>query len=46
MLNVNGRIRRYTAMIERLDPEEIKEIMNIISGKIAKIIKSYDGFIE
>jgi len=36
----------YTAMNERLDPEEIKEIMNRIFGEITQIIKKYDGFIE
>jgi class 3 adenylate cyclase len=36
----------YTAMTERLDPEEVKAIMSQIFGKITEIIKSYDGFIE
>jgi class 3 adenylate cyclase/tetratricopeptide (TPR) repeat protein len=36
----------YTAMTERLDPEEVKGIMSDIFGKITAIIKSYDGFIE
>ncbi|MFC1876851.1 adenylate/guanylate cyclase domain-containing protein [Thermodesulfobacteriota bacterium] len=36
----------YTAMTERLDPEEVKKIMSEIFGKITAIIKSYDGFIE
>jgi class 3 adenylate cyclase len=36
----------YTAMTERLDPEEVKEIMSLIFGKITEIIRSYDGFIE
>ncbi|MCU0590873.1 MAG: AAA family ATPase [Desulfobacterales bacterium] len=36
----------YTAMTERLDPEEVKEIMSHIFSKITAIIKSYDGFIE
>ena len=36
----------YTAMTERLDPEEVKGIMSQIFGKITEIIKSYDGFIE
>lgn len=36
----------YTAMAERLDPEEVKEIMSEIFSKITKILKSYDGFIE
>lgn len=36
----------YTAMTEKLDPEEVKEIMSYIFSKITGIIKSYDGFIE
>jgi class 3 adenylate cyclase len=36
----------YTEMTERLDPEEVKEIMSLIFGKITEIIKKYDGFIE
>ena len=36
----------YTAMNERLDPEEVKGIMSLIFEKIIDIIKSYDGFIE
>ncbi|MDA9761640.1 AAA family ATPase [Desulfobacterales bacterium] len=36
----------YTAMTERLDPEEVKGIMSDIFGKITAIIKRYDGFIE
>lgn len=36
----------YTAITERLDPEEVKGIMSQVFGKITEIIKSYDGFIE
>jgi class 3 adenylate cyclase len=36
----------YTAMSEKLDPEEVKEITSRIFGKISKIIGKYDGFIE
>lgn len=36
----------YTAMTERLDPEETKEIMSLIFSKITSIINRYDGFIE
>ena len=36
----------YTAMTEKLDPEEVKEIMNSIFGEITRIIHRYDGFIE
>jgi len=36
----------YTAITERLDPEEVKEIMSRIFGEITKIIHKYDGFIE
>jgi class 3 adenylate cyclase/tetratricopeptide (TPR) repeat protein len=36
----------YTAMSEKLDPEEVKEITSRIFGEISKIIANYDGFIE
>lgn len=36
----------YTAINERLDPEEVTEIMRTIFEEITEIIKSYDGFIE
>ncbi len=36
----------YTAMSERLDPEEVKEITSRIFGEISKIVGKYDGFIE
>jgi class 3 adenylate cyclase/tetratricopeptide (TPR) repeat protein len=36
----------YTAISERLDPEEVKEIMTRIFGEIALVITKYGGFIE
>jgi len=36
----------YTAMSEKLDPEEVKEITSQIFGEISRIIDQYDGFIE
>ena len=36
----------YTAMSERLDPEEVKEITSRIFGEISRIVGKYDGFIE
>ena len=36
----------YTAMTERLDPEEVKEIMARVFGEIAQIVTKYEGFIE
>jgi class 3 adenylate cyclase/tetratricopeptide (TPR) repeat protein len=36
----------YTALSEKLDPEEVKEITSHIFGKISKIVGNYDGFIE
>ncbi len=36
----------YTAMSEKLDPEEVKEITSQIFSNISNIIASYDGFIE
>ncbi|MBW2486240.1 MAG: zinc-ribbon domain-containing protein [Deltaproteobacteria bacterium] len=36
----------YTAMSEKLDPEEVKEITGRIFGEVSKIIAKYDGFVE
>jgi class 3 adenylate cyclase/tetratricopeptide (TPR) repeat protein len=36
----------YTAMAEKLDPEEVKEITTRIFGKVAQIVSRYDGFVE
>ena len=36
----------YTAMSEKLDPEEVKEITSRIFGEVSKIVAKYDGFIE
>jgi class 3 adenylate cyclase/tetratricopeptide (TPR) repeat protein len=39
-------ISGYTAMTEKLDPEEVKEITSNIFDEISKIISKYEGFIE
>ena len=36
----------YTAMSEKLDPEEVKEITSKIFGEIAQVVTKYEGFIE
>jgi class 3 adenylate cyclase/tetratricopeptide (TPR) repeat protein len=36
----------YTAMSERLDPEDVKEVTTRIFGVAAKIIDKYEGFVE
>jgi class 3 adenylate cyclase/tetratricopeptide (TPR) repeat protein len=36
----------YTTMSEKLDPEELKEIMSRIFEEIAKVVDKYEGFIE
>lgn len=36
----------YTAMTEKLDPEEVKEIMGKVFGEISKAVSRYEGFIE
>ena len=36
----------YTAMTEKLDPEEVKEIMEKVFGEISKVVAKYEGFIE
>ena len=36
----------YTALAERLDPEEVNEIMSRLFGEITQVITTYEGFIE
>ena len=36
----------YTALSERLDPEEVKEITTRMFGGVAQIVARYDGFVE
>jgi len=36
----------YTAISERLDPEEVKEIMKEIFGGITSVVNKYDGSIQ
>jgi predicted ATPase/class 3 adenylate cyclase len=36
----------YTAMSEKLDPEEVKDITQRIFNDISKIIDKYEGFVE
>ncbi|MGD9041209.1 MAG: adenylate/guanylate cyclase domain-containing protein, partial [Desulfobacteraceae bacterium] len=36
----------YTPLSEKLDPEELKEIMSRIFGEIAQVVTKYEGFIE
>jgi len=36
----------YTALSERMDPEEVKDITTQLFDKIARIVGKYDGFIE
>ena len=36
----------YTALSERLDPEEIRDIMNQIFDEIARVVVNYEGFVE
>jgi class 3 adenylate cyclase/tetratricopeptide (TPR) repeat protein len=36
----------YTAMTEKLDPEEVKEIMGRVFGEISQVVARYQGFIE
>ena len=39
-------ISGYTAMSEKIDPEEVKEITGRIFGEISKMINKYEGFVE
>jgi len=36
----------YTALSEKLDPEEVKGITSRIFGEVSKVISKYDGFVE
>jgi class 3 adenylate cyclase/tetratricopeptide (TPR) repeat protein len=36
----------YTAMTERLDPEEVNDIMSRIFGEIVQAVTRYEGYIE
>ena len=36
----------YTAMSERLDPEDVKEILALVFDEIVKVVRRYEGFIE
>jgi len=39
-------LSEYTAMSERLDPEEVKQIMSQIFGEITSAVNKYDGSIQ
>lgn len=36
----------YTAISEKIDPEEVKEILGRIFKEVYQIIEKYDGFVE
>jgi len=36
----------YTSLSEKMDPEEVKEIMGKVFGEISKVVTKYEGFIE
>jgi hypothetical protein len=36
----------YTAISERLDPEDVKDITSRIFAQISQVIRKYDGFVE
>jgi len=36
----------YTTLSERLDPEEVKDLVNHIIGEIAKVVSKYGGHID
>ena len=36
----------YTAMTERLDPEEVKKIIGQIFGQVAQVVTKYEGQVE
>ncbi len=36
----------FTSLSEKLDPEEVREIMSRVFGEVAQIVANYEGFIE
>src|SRR5512145_3575006 len=36
----------YTAMCERMDPEDVQEVMSRVFGEIAQVVTKYEGIIE
>lgn len=36
----------YTALSEKLDPEEVKDLMSLLFGEVAQIVARYEGIIE
>jgi len=36
----------FTSLSEKLDPEEVKEVMTRVFGEVAQIVTNYEGFIE
>ncbi|MBL7213694.1 MAG: AAA family ATPase [Desulfobacteraceae bacterium] len=36
----------FTSLSEKLDPEDVKEVMSRIFGDVAQIVSNYEGFIE
>ena len=36
----------YTELTEKYDPEEVKEILDQVFGKVKQVIEKYDGFVE
>lgn len=36
----------YTTMAEKLDPEEVRDIMGRIFGEVAKVVSDFQGFVE
>ncbi len=39
-------LSEYTSMTEKLDPEDVKEIMGRIFDGVEAVVRKYDGFIE
>jgi class 3 adenylate cyclase/tetratricopeptide (TPR) repeat protein len=39
-------ISGYTALSEKLDPEELKEVTGPLFGRMTKVIEKYGGFVE
>ena len=46
LLSLFADISGYTTFSERLDPEEVKDLISHIIGEIAKVVIKYEGHIE
>jgi len=46
MIVMAGEIQNFTGLTDRLDPEEVFEILNILMGSIVPIIRDEGGYVD